>query len=170
MFLGHPATAPKTVQRAVRGTAGILAAGLLATALLAAGGEAAAQERLQGELAACRMLEDPTERLRCYDALAGSEAEAGEVAAEEGAMLLELAGEDDFDSEAFVPEGDWHLRWESEGSILTVELRDATGELVAIIGNQIGRGEDRSPEQPPGEYSLAVRAIGAWRLWVIEER
>jgi len=170
MFLGHQAAAPTSSWRAFRTAARVVVAGPLAIALLAGGGEAAAQERLQGELAACRMLEDPTERLRCYDALAGSDAEAGEVVAEEGAVLLELAGEDDFDSEGFTAEDVWHLRWESEGSILTVELRDVGGELVAIIGNQIGRGEDRSPEQPPGAYSLAVRAIGAWRLWVIEER
>jgi len=164
MFLGRRTTATTTAR-------GLLTTGLLALAVAGAPGAASAEERLAAELAACSMLEDPTERLRCYDALAGSEADAaGEVAVDDGAMLLELAGEDDFDSDGFAAEAPWHLRWESEGSILTVELRDAGGELIDIIGNQIGRGEGRSNDQPPGAYGLAVRAIGAWRLWVIEER
>lgn len=152
------------------GLGAIAVSALLAGALVngsPAWAQTAAPERLAGEIAACRMVEDPTERLRCYDAAADADAEAGVV--DDGRVVLELAGEDDFDSDSFVSPSPWHLRWETEGSIFTVELRDMAGELIGIIGNQIGRGEDRSPVQAPGEYMLAVRAIGAWQLWVMEE-
>ena len=149
-------------------TAAVLA--LAATALALGAADAAAQERdtLAAEIAACRMLEDPTERLRCYDEAAEAEAEEGEVVVEEGRAVLELAGSGDFDSDSFTTEAPWHLRWVSEGSIMTVELRDFTGEMITILGNQIGRGEGRSEVSAPGDYILAVRALGDWQLWVIE--
>lgn len=162
----RPETAPSLATPL--GAAAALGSVVVLVAAIALGAAAAGAE--EGELAAglatCRMTEDPTERLRCYDALAGAEAKAG--VAEEAAVLA-LAGADDFDSEGFVVEEPWHLRWDSGGSILTVELREAGGELIDIIGNQIGRGEGRSTAQRPGSYSLAVRAIGDWRLWVMGE-
>lgn len=129
-------------------------------------GEGAEVGRLAAEIAACRMVRDPTERLRCYDAAAGL---ADEESVVEQGVVMQLAGEDDFDSDLFVSETPWHLRWNSRGSIFTVELQDITGELIAIIGNQIGAGENRSEVQPPGEYRVAVRAIGSWQIWVMEE-
>lgn len=155
---------------------GLVAALLLGGGLWLSAGQASAQDsdpgegeeagRLAAEIAACRMVQDPTERLRCYDAAAGAADDESVVA--EG-VVLQLAGEDDFDSDNFVSESPWHLRWNSRGSIFTVELQDIAGELIAIIGNQIGAGENRSEVQPPGEYRVAVRAIGSWQLWVMEE-
>jgi len=145
----------------------VAALGLLVASLF--GGEKALAEekveRLAAEIAACAMLQDPTERLRCYDAAAGRESDK---VVPEG-VILELAGRDDFDSDSFRTETPWHLRWESGGSIFTVELTNASGELIGIIGNQIGAGNDRSEPQPPGEYRLSVRAIGEWQLWIMEE-
>lgn len=145
---------------------------LVLTAALASGtgGEAAAQEqqaveRLAAQVAACSMLQDPTDRLSCYDEAAGRE---GDPVVAEG-VILDLAGSDDFDSDTFVVAAPWHIRWDSAGSIFTVELQNIAGELIGIIGNQIGAGNDRSDPQPPGEYQLAVRAIGEWQIWVMEE-
>lgn len=149
---------------------GAFALGLVAALASGTGGEAAAQEqeaveRLAAEIAACSMLQDPTERLRCYDEAAGRESD---TVVPEG-VILELAGSDDFDSDSFVVEQPWHLRWGTEGSIFTAELHNIAGELIGIIGNQIGAGNDRSGAQPPGEYRLSVRAIGKWQIWVMED-
>jgi len=124
-----------------------------------------AVERLAAQISACAMVSDPTERLQCYDEAAGRE---GDTVVPEG-VILELAGSDDFDSDRFRADGPWHLRWDSSGSIFTVELNNVAGELIGIIGNQIGAGSNRSEALPPGDYMLAVRAIGEWQLWVMEE-
>lgn len=149
---------------------GIKALGLAVALGFATGGEAVAQEReamerLAAKVAACSMIQDPTERLQCYDAAA--ERESDPVVPE--GVIIELAGEDDFDSDTFVVERPWHLRWNSAGSIFTAELHTMAGELIGIIGNQIGAGDGRSDPQPPGQYRLALRAIGEWQVWVMEE-
>jgi len=115
----------------------------LSLAALGGNGDAAAQEpeaveRLGAKIAACRMLEDPTERLHCYDEAAGRESDA---VVPEG-VILELAGSGDFDSESFTAEKPWHLRWESEGNVFTVELYNVAGEFIDVIGNQFGSGSD----------------------------
>ena len=142
----------------------------LAGVLASGAGETAAQEqkaleRLAAEVAACSMIQDPTERLRCYDTAIDRETDS---VVPEG-VVLELVGRDDFDTDSFAVDRPWHLRWDSAGSIFTVELHTMSGELIGIIGNQIGAGNDRSAPQPPGEYQLAVRAIGDWQIWVMEE-
>ncbi|MFC4351263.1 hypothetical protein ACFOW6_06875 [Fodinicurvata halophila] len=126
----------------------------------------AAQE-LESELTACRMIEDATERLQCYDKIVTGEAESGDIIAADEETIINIAGEDDFDSKVFTAEEEWHLRWTSQGSIMTIELRDFAGELIGIVGNQIGAGEGRSETLDPGEYMLAVRAIGEWEIFAI---
>lgn len=129
---------------------------------------ALAAQELESKLTACRMIEDATERLQCYDKIVAGEAESGNIVATDDETIINIAGENDFDSEVFTAEEDWHLRWTTEGSIMTIELRDFTGELIGIVGNQIGAGEGRSETLEPGEYMLAVRAIGEWEIHAIK--
>lgn len=128
----------------------------------------AAQE-LESELTACHMIDDPTERLKCYDKIVEgeSESESGDIVATDEETIINIAGEDDFDSKNFTTEETWHLRWNHKGSIMTIELRDFAGELIGIVGNQIGKGEGRSESLSPGEYMLSVRAIGEWEIYAI---
>ncbi|WP_022727137.1 hypothetical protein [Fodinicurvata sediminis] len=124
-------------------------------------------DEIESKLTACRMIEDPTERLQCYDKIVEGESESGNIVTTDEETIINIAGEDDFDSQVFTAEEEWHLRWTSQGSIMTIELRDFTGELIGIVGNQIGRGEGRSETLDPGEYMLAVRSIGEWEIFAI---
>ena len=80
-----------------------------------------------------------------------------------------FTGRDDWDSEPFEVTQPWRVTWQNEGSLLTVELRGEQGEMLDVIGNQIGRGGGRSEVQEPGVYRLAVRGLGGWRVQVVDE-
>ncbi|GAB4356840.1 MAG: hypothetical protein Kow00114_08000 [Kiloniellaceae bacterium] len=152
-----------------------LAAGLVGAALLAAPAVVLAQAqddttRLADEIIGCAGLENDAERLACFDALAeplmGLE-QAGDGAGP--AALHSFTGKDDWDSETLEFEGPWRLVWQNQGSLLTVELRTPQGELVDVVGNQIGRGGGRSEALDPGSYRLAVRGLGGWRVQAVDE-
>lgn len=150
----------------------LLAAAAFSAALSA---EAGAQTRaaddttkLADEIIDCAGLDDDAARLACYDEVA--EPLLGlEPSAEEGAgkALHSFTGKDDWDSEVLELTGPWRVVWQNQGSLLTVELRTSQGEMVDVIGNQIGEGGGRSAVLDPGSYRLAVRGLGGWRLQVI---
>lgn len=124
--------------------------------------------KLADQLVYCAGLPGEQERLACYDELAqpllGLEEGGGAAAA-----LHSFTGRDDWDSESFEVMQPWRVTWQNEGSLLTVELRGEQGEMLDVIGNQIGRGGGRSDVQEPGVYRLAVRGLGGWRVQVVEE-
>lgn len=119
-------------------------------------------------LVECRKVAKPQDRLKCYDALAD---EMGVEAAESVDIspdaILTAVGSGDGDSELFTTTEPWRVRWETEGGILTIELRTSQGQLQAIIGNQIGAGFGESEPQEPGQWRLAMRGVGAWRIEVV---
>src|SRR3546814_267050 len=80
-----------------------------------------------------------------------------------------FTGRDDWDSQPFEMTKAWRLVWQNQGSLLTVELRAEQGEMLDVIGNQIGQGGGRSEVQEPGVYRLAVRGLGGWRVQVVPE-
>src|SRR3546814_8908577 len=82
----------------------------------------------------------------------------------------DLTGRDDWDSQPFEMTKAWRLVWQNQGSLLTVELRAEQGEMLDVIGNQIGQGGGRSEVQEPGVYRLAVRGLGGWRVQVVPDR
>lgn len=124
--------------------------------------------KLADQLVYCAGLSGEKERLACYDALArpllGLEESGAATAARHS-----FTGRDDWDSEPFEVMNPWRLTWQNEGSLLTIELRSEQGEMIDVIGNQIGRGGGRSEVQPPGVYRLAVRGLGGWRVQVVDE-
>lgn len=124
--------------------------------------------KLADQLISCAGLPGEQERLECYDTLAqpllGLE-EGGAAAT----ALHSFTGRDDWDSEPFEVTQPWRVTWQNEGSLLTVELRGEQGEMLDVIGNQIGRGGGRSEVQEPGVYRLAVRGLGGWRVQVVDE-
>lgn len=125
--------------------------------------------KLADQLVYCAGLTGEQERLRCYDTLARpllGLKEGGETTA---AARHSFTGRDDWDSEPFEVMQPWRVTWQNEGSLLTVELRTEQGEMLDVIGNQIGRGGGRSEVQPPGVYRLAVRGLGGWRVQVVDE-
>ncbi|GAB4391925.1 MAG: hypothetical protein Tsb0032_05600 [Kiloniellaceae bacterium] len=150
----------------------------LACGALAAGGPALGQSpaaddttKLAEEIIDCAGLEAAEARLDCYDRLAAPLLGLEETPEAEsaGAALHRFTGKEDWDSEVLDLTGPWRLVWQNQGSLLTVELHTAEGELVDVVGNQIGAGGGRSAVLDPGSYRLAVRGLGAWRLQVIED-
>jgi len=145
------------------------AAAMLAAPFAAAQtGGAEDTTKLADQLVYCAGLPTGQERLQCYDELArpllGLADEGGDAAA-----LHSFTGRDDWDSEPFEVRQPWRVAWQNEGSLLTVERLSEQGEMLAVIGNQLGRGGGRSEVQEPGVYRLAVRGLGGWRVQVVEE-
>ena len=145
--------------------------------VLAAAGPAWAQSRdgddttkLADEIIDCAGLDDRQERLDCYDAVAEPllGLEAPSAGSEAPAALYSFTGKNDWDSEVLDLAAPWRLVWQNQGSLLTVELRTPQGELVEVIGNQIGKGGGRSAPLEPGSYTLAVRGLGGWRVQVVD--
>lgn len=143
-----------------------------------ASGEASAQSpaaddttKLAEEIIDCAGLEENAERLKCYDEVAEPLLGLDDAPADSGAAtaLQQFTGKDNWDSDILEFDKPWRLIWQNQGSLLTVELQTAQGELVDVIGNQIGAGGGRSEVLEPGSYRLAVRGLGGWRLQVISE-
>lgn len=159
----------------------LLLVAILATCLLLAmsllSGRAAAQSgasddttKLADQIIDCAGLDESTERLRCYDELAAPLVGIEEPTADgAGETLHRFTGKDDWDSEVLEVEKPWRLVWQNQGSLLTVELRSEQGELLDVIGNQIGKGGGRSERLAPGSYTLAVRGLGGWRVQVVSD-
>ncbi|MEX0923317.1 MAG: hypothetical protein WD489_10600 [Rhodovibrionaceae bacterium] len=153
---------------------------LAVLAVLAAAGyapDAAAQtsgqtgtSKLGDEMISCASIDDDEERLACYDGLAQPLAGLDDAANEEdgaGQALHSFAGEDDWQSEVFTMEEPWRITWQTQANILTIEVYGPEGELLDVVGNQIGAGGGSSGTLKPGRYSIAARGIGSWRLKVL---
>jgi len=126
--------------------------------------------KLADEIIQCAGLESDAARLECYDELAGPLMGLEKPADSAGpATLHSFTGKDDWDSEALDFTRPWRLVWQNQGSLLTVELRSEQGELIDVIGNQIGRGGGRSETLEPGTYRLAVRGLGGWRVQTMND-
>lgn len=118
------------------------------------------------DLIACHALREESDRLDCYDALV---APLAGVAANGEAALYEFVGRDNWQSEPFETEGPWRVLWEGTASLLTIELQNAEGQPLTVVGHQIGEGGGRSEVIRPGHYRLAMRASGVWRVRVVGE-
>ena len=122
---------------------------------------------LAHELLTCVEVEDDEARLACFDRIAAPLAQSRAAAEDDAAQVLR--GENDADSEVFTMAGPWHVAWNLEGSILTIELRTGAGHLQDVVGNQIGAGEGASGRLGPGDWQLAVRAVGAWQVRIVRD-
>lgn len=147
------------------------AATLMLLASLGLAGGAAAQSgengtsKLGDRLISCAGIEDDQDRLGCYDEVAQPLAGLDEDTAEGNANVLQsFAGEDDWDSELFEIEQPWRVTWQTKANILTIELYGPEGELVDVVGNQIGAGGGTSGTLEPGRYRLAARGVGSWQI------
>lgn len=150
---------------------GALSAAVVVLAITAGVVQAGAQDAETVDLASplarallsCTEIEDRGSRLDCFDRVAEPLAQR----AEQDETVFR--GEGDWDSETLTFERPWRLVWSAEGSILTIELHDSVGQLDSIVGNQIGAGDGASDVLDPGTWQLAVRAVGAWEIRVVED-
>lgn len=140
-------------------------------------GRAAAQSaavddttKLADQIIDCAGLSERGERLQCFDEIAAPLVGIEEPTTDgAGEALHSFTGKDDWDSQVLEVDKPWRLVWQNQGSLLTVELRSEQGELLDVIGNQIGKGGGRSESLDPGSYTLAVRGLGGWRVQVVSE-
>ena len=154
------------------GLAPPVSAVVLVSVLAGAGaGPAAAQSgetsSLADELVACAAIRDEGERLACYDGLAQPLARLDAEAVDEDEILHTFSGKDDGDSGTVDIGQPWRAVWQSDVSILTIELREPDDNLIGTIGFQIGKGGGRSDVQEPGVYKLAMRGNGTWQVNIV---
>ncbi|MGU3539808.1 hypothetical protein [Methylobacterium sp. A54F] len=93
------------------------------------------------------------ERLRCYDRLAGILAPP------------RFQGRLTAQTEPFAVQGPTVLRYESDGPIFVMYLKDAQGGIVQNL--HIGGGGSATYViETPGTYSLQVSGSETWRVWL----
>lgn len=111
----------------------------------------------QGEpgpaILSCRPLAEDQARLACYDRLAARMAPP------------RWAGRLSFSTEPFTIERPTLIRFESEGVIFVMALKDAQGEIVQNL-HHAGKGEGRYLIAHPGTYSLQINGAEGWRIWL----
>ena len=123
-------------------------------ALLAITSEAAASSiDIPSELQGCRKLVDGDQRLACFDMLAIRHSPP------------RFEGRHGATTEAFMVAAPQRLRYQSDGAIFVMYLRDAQGQVLQNLVLH-GGGEDSYAIDTPGTYSLQVNGSETWRIWL----
>ncbi|WP_206363486.1 hypothetical protein [Sphingomonas crocodyli] len=116
-------------------------------------GAAHAQSDLRAAMAKCRPIADLPSRAACYD----------RIALEDGGPRW--TGRLSFTTEAFTVDRPTLIRFDSEGVIFVMYLKDAAGEVVQNI-HHAGAGEGRYLIGQPGTYTLQINGAEGWRIWL----
>ncbi|WP_295681164.1 hypothetical protein [uncultured Nevskia sp.] len=114
---------------------------------------AASSIDIPNELQQCRRLSDLERRLACFDVLAFRHSPP------------RFAGRHGATTEAFITTGPQRLRYQSDGAIFVMYLRDAEGGVLQNI-TLPGGGEDSYRIDKAGTYSLQVNGSETWRIWI----
>lgn len=123
---------------------------MLSLPALAAG---EAEAGMRAAFAKCRAAEDKGERLACYDRLAAQ--------LEPPRFHGRLTAQTD----PFEITAPTLLRYESDGPIFVLYLKDAAGDIVQNL--HIGGGGSATHRiDTPGTYSLQVSGSETWRIWL----
>ena len=125
-------------------------------ALTAAGELAASSIDIPKELQGCRKLADRDQRLACFDGLAIRHSPP------------RFAGRHGATTDAFTIASPQRLRYQSDGAIFVMYLRDADGKVAQNIVLH-GGGEDSYAIEKPGTYFLQVNGSETWRIWLEAE-
>ena len=129
---------------------------LLASLALAPSPRAAdvqADASLRQAFGRCRAIEAEPERLRCYDKLAGQVSPPRF----QGRLTLQ--------TEPFETSGPTVLRFESDGPIFVMYLKDAKGGILQNLHIGGGGSATYLIEQA-GTYSLHINGSETWRIWL----
>lgn len=108
--------------------------------------------------------------------LAGTEEdETAEDGTEEGTdgtvqeeLVDEFSGSEDDSTATFTVQGEWEVRWETEGDAFQVNLVDEDGEELQTVVDHEGQGGGSNYLTRDGTYSLDVTADGDWSIRVFE--
>lgn len=112
-----------------------------------------AADEVARAIAACRATAESAERLGCYDRLAAKLAPP------------RFAGRLTVETEPFEIERPTVLRYQSDGPIFVMYLRDANNKVVQNL-HIGGGGEDTYLIDRPGTYSLHINGAETWRVWL----
>ena len=123
---------------------------LLFTIALPAEGE---ESPVAAQFAACQATADATERLACYDAAAARLAPPA------------FAGRLTVQTEPFIIHGPTTLRFESDGPIFVMYLKDDRDQVVQNL-HLGGGGSAVHLIEKPGTYSLLINGAETWRVWL----
>jgi hypothetical protein len=104
-------------------------------------------------LSACHGLMDEKERLKCYDAIALQ------------VSPPTFSGRLTATTERFTIMAPHVLRYESDGPIFVMYLKNDAGEVVQNL-HIGGGGQERYVIEQPGTYFLTVSGSETWRIWL----
>ncbi len=62
----------------------------------------------------------------------------------------------------------WEIRWEAQGDLFQIFLRNESGEPVGVPANQQGAGSGSSYQARGGSYYLEMNALGPWTVTVVD--
>lgn len=125
----------------------------LAPAYPAFAGDAPAEAGIRQAFGRCRAIDENRARLRCFDGLA-SQLSPPRF---KGRLVLQ--------TEPFEINGPTVMRYESDGPIFVLYLKDAKGGIVQNL--HIGGGGSATYLiEKPGTYSLHVNGSETWRIWL----
>ena len=110
-------------------------------------------EKLRRAFKACRDIEASDERVHCYDQL--------QVQLEPPRFEGRLSSSTPLFS---IDAPSW-LRYQSDGPVFVMALKDERGEIVQNL-HLGGGGEARYRIVNPGRYSLQISGTDGWRIWI----
>lgn len=118
-----------------------------------AGADARFEDDLRRALRQCRVVVDTAEKLACYDRVV----DRLSTPTFQGRLTLQ--------TEPFEIDRPSRLRYESDGVIFVMYLKDAQGQVVQNL-HIGGAGEDVYLIEKPGLYSLQINGAETWRIWI----
>jgi len=68
----------------------------------------------------------------------------------------------------FAVKNKWEIQWDSKGTLLTITVFDADGEIIGIAATQQGAGKGSSYQAKGGNYYLQVNGTGEWTVTVVQ--
>lgn len=126
--------------------------GFCFSAFVAAVSAAAARDGL-AEVRNCADIKNNTKRLECFDAAAKK------------LTAPRFEGRLGYSTETFEVPAKTRLRYQSDGVIFVLYLKDAKGEVLQNL-HIGGGGEDSYLIEMAGTYSLQINGSEGWRVWI----
>lgn len=106
-----------------------------------------------GEMRDCARIKSDAQRLACFDAAALK------------LSAPKFEGRLGMTTEPFEVTGRTRLRYQSDGVIFVLYLKDANGEVLQNL-HIGGGGEDSFTIEQSGTYRLQINGSEGWRVWV----
>jgi hypothetical protein len=83
-------------------------------------------------------------------------------------VVMELAANGQRNTRPFTVRDRWELRWDLQGQMLGIMIRDGAGKFVATGGQQDKPGQGTSYQPKGGTYYLEIVGMGDWTVRVVQ--